>query len=93
VEVSSQQAWHRVVKVVTRAPENSMIGYRRRYLSDRIWFGLGFIAAGLGSLGTVEGWWKAVNLAAVAVGALLAWSGARRALRRVRANDTKIGRP
>jgi hypothetical protein len=93
VVVGVQHAWNRVVEFVTRAPENSMIGQRRRLLSDRVWFGLAFIVAGLGSVGTVGGWWKAINFGAVAVGAMLISSGARRFQLRVRADNAKLREP
>ena len=63
------------------------IGYRRRYVSDRVWFGAGFIAASVGSLGAVPGWWKVLDLAGLVVGIALAWSGIRRWLRRRYSND------
>jgi len=64
------------------------IGYRRRYVSDRVWFGAGFIAASVGSLGAVPGWWKVLDLAGLVVGIALAWSGIRLWLRHRYSNDT-----
>lgn len=64
------------------------IGYRRRYVSDRIWFGAGFIAASVGSLAAAPGWWRILNLAGLAVGITLAWSGIRRWSRRRDGADT-----
>jgi hypothetical protein len=58
------------------------IGYRRRYVSDRVWFGAGFIAASVGSLDAAPGWWKILDLAGLVVGTALAWSGIRHWLRR-----------
>lgn len=52
------------------------IEYRRRFVSDRAWFGLAFLAAGIGNLhdGTLA--W--LSLAAIPLGALLLASAARR---------------
>jgi DNA-binding transcriptional LysR family regulator len=58
------------------------IGYRRRYVSDRTWFGAALIAAGVGGLSQVPGWWKAADLAGALIGVVLVQSGVRRALRR-----------
>jgi hypothetical protein len=64
------------------------ISYRRRYVSDRTWFGAAFIAASLGSLGAAPGWWKLADLAGLALGAALTCSGVRRWLRRQQDSET-----
>jgi len=71
------------------------IGYRRRYVSDRTWFGAGFIAAGLGGLSQLQGWWKAADLVGALVGVVLVQSGVRRALRRrdSQTDETRPGPP
>jgi hypothetical protein len=81
--------------VTSKRPPNDppwwdFIGYRRQYVSDRIWYGAALIAGGLGSIGTVSWWWKLANAVAILVGATLVWSGVRRALRRLHADDSKV---
>jgi len=68
------------------------IGYRRRYASDRTWFGAAFGIAGLGGLIQLPGWWKAPGLVFVLLGVALVQSGVRRALRR-RESDSHEPRP
>jgi hypothetical protein len=58
------------------------IAYRRQFVSDRTWFGAGFVAVGLGSLAEFSGWWEVLALASVVFGAVLIGSGVRRALDR-----------
>jgi hypothetical protein len=53
------------------------ISYRRRYISDRTWFGAAIIAASLGSLGSAPGWWKLADLAGFALGSALTYSSVR----------------
>lgn len=51
----------------------SWIAYRRQYLNDRSWFGLGFIAGGFGDLSTDFTPWRLdVILGLLGVG-LLVW--------------------
>jgi hypothetical protein len=64
------------------------IGYRRRYVSDRVWFGAAFIAASVGNLGGTPGWWKVLDLAGLVAGMALASSGVRRWLRREGSTDS-----
>ena len=76
-----QEVWRRRLALVTRAPEKSMIGRRRRLVSDRAWFGLALIAAGLGSVGELDAWLKAISLGLFAIGVLLLWSARSRVRR------------
>ena len=87
VGMTLRDALQRGIKAISRAPDNSMIAYRRQYLSDRAWYGLALIAAGLGSFGAVGGWWKVVHLGVAVVGALLVLSSIRRFWNRARVDD------
>ncbi len=56
----------------------SFIDYRRRYINDRAWFGLAFIAMAVGSLGSSDvPWWVCLPLGTVGV-ALVVWGVAAR---------------
>lgn len=58
------------------------VAYRRRYVSDRVWFGLALVAGGCGSLGAAHGWTKLLAGLALIVGVLLIGTGVMRAVRR-----------
>jgi hypothetical protein len=60
----------------------SFIDYRRQYISDRTWFGLGFFAVGIGNFGVEHGWLRILMAVFGLLGVALAASGIRRACRR-----------
>jgi hypothetical protein len=68
----------------------NFIEYRQQYLSDRTWFGWAFVAIGLGNLGGSQGWVRLLMVLVGVAGALLVWSGVRRALGRT---DPVTGAP
>lgn len=61
------------------------IDWRRRWISDRTWFGLAFIA-----MGCAQPWW---SLLLWVPGGLLIASGVRRALRGVETGTERPGPP
>ena len=50
-----------------QGPSWYFIDLRRRYINDRTWFGLGFLAIGVGALGPEASWWIGIPLAGLGV--------------------------
>lgn len=69
-------------RAVGRREPKSFVEYRRKYVSDRTWFGLGLIAIGLGNFAAEQGWLRILTVAFGLVGVALLASGVRRAWRR-----------
>lgn len=74
----------RVFDFIWVGPENSIINWRRRYISDRIWFGLGFLSGGFVSYSEFQGWWKLISVFLVVTGSPMVISGIHRRQRRRR---------
>lgn len=65
-----------------RGKWQGFIEYRRQYISDETWFGLAFIAVGLGNFGVESGWTRVLLVACGLLGVVLVLLGVGRAWRR-----------
>ena len=57
------------------------IAYRRRYMSDLVWYGLGLLAAGYGGSVGFSGWVRIVAAAVMLAGMVMIAAGIKRRVR------------
>jgi len=65
------------------------IAHRRRYISDLVWYGLGFLAVGYGVFVDLSGWARILSAAFVLVGVVMIAVGIERRVRAWRRDATR----
>ncbi len=65
-------------------PFSASLGYRRRFVSDLTWLGLGVVAVGFGILAQLRGWPRLLSLPVILIGLAMTIPAVRRGIRRSR---------
>jgi hypothetical protein len=68
--------------LTVRDPFSASLDYRRRFISDLTWLGLGVVAGGFGILAQVRGWPRLLSIPLILIGLAMIVPAALRRIRR-----------
>jgi hypothetical protein len=67
-----------------RDPFSASLDYRRRYISDLTWLGMGVVAIGFGVLAEAHGWPRLLSVPLILIGLVMTIAAVLRRVRRPR---------
>jgi hypothetical protein len=81
VAVNLAGAARRVAKAIMWAPENSTIGWRRRFVPDLVWYGAALVVSSIGGFSFWSGWLRLIMIVPLGLGVGMLVNAYRRAIK------------